>query len=367
MSRKENKKPKSIKRRLRNIFIILVIFFLMNMIAARIIFHFIFARYEYYGNNIDPVYSMEDAKNYPREDVSFQSGRNTLYGRLYSVDDPNGIVILAHGMHSYGDRYLDVTEYFIDRGWCVFTYDMTGTRDSEGFDTVGLPQMRRDVTAAIRFVQNNPATAELPIVLYGHSMGGYAVATAIATEKEIAGVVCISAFDRPTDIMLNQAAHYAGFAAKISYPFMWLQNRILFGRNANERASDVLQKTQIPVLVIQGNSDDTIPEKFSLYAKKDTITNPRVTFLLVDAPYRGEHSTLWLTSECAEYTLAVHEQLDALDKKYHRKLPDDVYDKFMQTVDMNRLYVLDEAFMGMINEFFLQAVDEFNYCEMGDV
>ena len=175
---------KRIKRRIITILIIMIAFFIMNMIAARIVFHFIFTRYEYAENNIDRIYSAEDASLYPREDVTFCSGKSKLTGRLYRTDSPKGILILAHGMHSYADRYLDVTEFFVDHGWDVLAFNMTGTYSSEGRDTVGLAQMKLDVIAAIHYVQGNSELCELPIVLYGHSMGGYAVATAI--EQEIA-------------------------------------------------------------------------------------------------------------------------------------------------------------------------------------
>ncbi len=347
---------KRIKRRIITILIIMIAFFIMNMIAARIVFHFIFTRYEYAENNIDRIYSAEDASLYPREDVTFCSGKSKLTGRLYRTDSPKGILILAHGMHSYADRYLDVTEFFVDHGWDVLAFNMTGTYSSEGRDTVGLAQMKLDVIAAIHYVQGNSELCELPIVLYGHSMGGYAVATAIEQETDIAGVVCLSAFNRPTDIMRSQAKQYVGILADISYPFMWLQNTILFGSNANRSAAEVLKHTDIPVLVIYGTGDEVIPEKYALYSHKDEIDNPCVSFLLVEQDYRNEHSTLWLTSECARYTLAVHEEMDALDDKYHRDIPDDVYSEFMSRVDMSRLNVLDPTFMNMLDQFLTEAV-----------
>ena len=67
---------KRIKRRIITILIIMIAFFIMNMIAARIVFHFIFTRYEYAENNIDRIYSAEDASLYPREDFTFCSGKS---------------------------------------------------------------------------------------------------------------------------------------------------------------------------------------------------------------------------------------------------------------------------------------------------
>ena len=57
-----------------------------------------------------------------------------LTGYLYSHNnEPNGIIILAHGFGGGGhNSYMDVADYFARNGFLVFTYDATGCDESEG-------------------------------------------------------------------------------------------------------------------------------------------------------------------------------------------------------------------------------------------
>lgn len=310
MTKNKEKKPVSVQKRIAIIAVILVAFFLVNMIAARIVFHFIFNRYEYAENNTDPVYTSSDATNYPRDNFSFESGSNTLTGRLYHTKNAKGTVLIAHGIHSYGDRYLDITKYFVDHSWNVITFNMTGTYDSEGNDIVGLSQERKDVLAVLEYAQGLEELKNSPIVLFGHSMGGYAAATAIDSNDTISAVVCIGAFDKPSEVMYTEAKKYVGVVAKISYPFMWLENHMLLGTKANLSASKVLQGTQIPVLVVQGSEDTTITEDLSLYSRKDYVTNENVRFMLVEEAGRNEHSNTWLNANETTLNLTFMDQIE---------------------------------------------------------
>lgn len=352
----EKIRQNSIKKRILVILIIMISLIIMNYIATKIIFASVFARYDYVATNIDMPYTAEDAEKYPRENVTFSSGENLLSGRFYRIPSAKGTILIAHGMQSMGDRYLDVTEYFLDQGWNVMTFDMTGTGESEGSDMVGLPQMKLDVLAALDWIKTSSGCESLPIVLYGHSMGGYAVVTVLSETTDVSAVICLSAFNNANEIMLSKARQYVGFLATVGYPSMCLENRSLFGDDAGEDAWKILNETNVPVLVVQGSGDTMVTEDLSLYNHRLSITNPLVSYLYVEEPFRNRHSTLWLTTECAEYTLEIHEKHDTLVSKYGRALPEDIYADFIKDVDFSRLNCLDEKFMNTLENFLDSSV-----------
>ena len=86
---------------------------------------------------------------------------------------------------------------FVENGYTVLLFDGTGTRASEGWGVRGLTQGALDLDAALDFVRKDEQLKELPLIVYGHSMGGYAAAVVTASHPEIDGIVSICAFDKP--------------------------------------------------------------------------------------------------------------------------------------------------------------------------
>jgi len=70
--------------------------------------------------------------SYNRTAVSFQSGDNTLKGYVYGEGSDKGLVIIAPGRGTSQEEYLPETLFFVDKGWRVLTFDITGSFDCCG-------------------------------------------------------------------------------------------------------------------------------------------------------------------------------------------------------------------------------------------
>ena len=88
------------------------------------------------------------------------------------VENPRAIICLVHGMGEYMGRYAHVADYFNARGWGVLGFDQRGHGLSGGkrghtpsyaLLLESLEQLIQ--TAAVKYPR-------VPLVLYGHSMGG---------------------------------------------------------------------------------------------------------------------------------------------------------------------------------------------------
>ena len=112
------------------------------------------------------------AADYPRQTVTFSSGSAQLTGWLYPAEDAAALVVIAHGLGADAETYLPETMHFVDEGYSVLTYDATGTGASGGSGTRGLAQSALDLDAALTRAEQEG----LPILLFGHSWGGYAAA-----------------------------------------------------------------------------------------------------------------------------------------------------------------------------------------------
>ncbi len=326
----------------------------LSMIAAFVMCDRIFGRYEE-TNPLLPAYdALTDPP--PRTRMTFDSGKNTLTGYLYEPEQSAGVILIAHGMRGGNDSHLFETLYFVEHGWSVFTFDGTASGESTGDSAAGLEQMVRDVRAAMDYLSENTETADLPLMLYGHSMGGYA-ATVAAEGSRSAAVVSIAGFDSPMDIMLNNGLRYVGGVAWLGYPFLYLQNRMTFGADADRHAVDAINGTDAPFLIVYGAQDRVIRPEESIYGNRDAIYNPEVSYLLVDEGERGGHSYAWYSSEAVAYRIELEEQLEAMEEQYGSgTIPAEVMDEFCDGIDRDRLFELDTDFMDTVLQFYTDAL-----------
>lgn len=335
MERKIKGHIKTIRRVIVLMVIAVISFVILSMTFSAVIFNILFGRME----SISPLelsYSEIDSGQYPRAAVSFNSNGTRLRGYLYGLDNGcnNGVVIIANGIRSGADSHLPEIMYFVDNSWCVFSYDGTGTRESEGSGAKGLSQSKIDLESAIEYIGNNTSTKELPIVVYGHSVGGYAAVTAIENEPKLAAVVCISGFESPVRTMHYYAKQRVGILADIELPFMQLQNSLIFGEYADVSAVNVINSTETPIIIVEGSEDDVITSEIGIGRHRGEITNPNVYFITIDTPYRNRHSTAWLSPDAAEYYIKMSSNLDNnsdvyIDKQLANKLDEDFMEKIL--------------------------------------
>ena len=118
---------------------ILLFYIVFSTAAALIAPTVIFARSDLSAEYLELAFSKLDTE---RSEVRFLSGENELRGYYYEAEGAKGIIVFVHGFHSGADAHLPEIMWFLGRGWSVFAFDGTGTRESGGAGTVGLPQMK---------------------------------------------------------------------------------------------------------------------------------------------------------------------------------------------------------------------------------
>ena len=300
VNKAEKKKRGTVKRIAKILLIAAALFVVLSVVATALVPLFLFGRADG-GTGFNLVYPDANAKDYPRERFTFTSQGNELVGYLYPRNDPRGLVVLVNGIKNGSDAHLNHIMAFCDGGWSVATYDATGVGESGGNGTFGLAQVKVDLFAFLEYLKTDERMNSLPVVLFGHSAGGYAAACALGKYDIIRGAVVISAFDSPAETMAYHAKARVGFLADVEYPFMLLGNLIAFGADADAKAHESVAASDTPVLIVGGSSDDTVPYDVSLYRFKDEIGRCGVEFYMPDEEERNEHSTPWLTPEAAEY------------------------------------------------------------------
>lgn len=194
-----------------------------------------------------------------RTPVQFPSNHgDTLRGWVFSYSGPKkALIVLCHGYGMSLDDYLPECEYFCRRGYAVLAFDGSGTGASDGL-LEGLPQHILDLGACLDYVNSSPELSPLPLLLYGHSWGGYSTdCVSLLGDYPIRGIVSASAFQVSTSALGPYTERHWGRAARLPLLGVQLYQRLKFGPMAAWTAVEGLKQADAPVLILQ-SSDDRI-------------------------------------------------------------------------------------------------------------
>ena len=219
--------------------------------------------------------SVNDFPNLKEESITFYSDNNDLLqGYLYSSDTftPKGVVIYAHGFNTGGSNSTMIfANYFVSNDYYYFTYDITANGNSKGNNQKGLVEGVLDLNKAISCVEENDKLKDYPIMLLGHSWGGYSVGAVLNMHPEVKAICSLSGFNNPNSQMLYSARKKVGsFLVNISSPYIKLYEKMIFKSNYNLNVIDGLNKSNCNALFVHSADDEVvgISEGYDKYVKE---------------------------------------------------------------------------------------------------
>lgn len=225
----------------------------------------------------------EDFEGLQQTKYEFTSDRGQkLTGYLYSAcSEPRGIVVIAHGFGGGGQNsYMDCADFFAKHGYDVFAYDATGNDESEGEGVGGVPQGVIDLDHAISFVEESGSFPPLPIVLFGHSWGGYSVCNVLTYHPEVRAVIECAGCNRSSDLFEAGGLEQAGSVVYAMMPFIRLHERIRFGKYASNTAMDGFAASNAAVLAVHSADDGVVPIRYGYDIYYDAYKDdPRFEFM----------------------------------------------------------------------------------------
>lgn len=121
------------------------------------------------------------------------------------VDNPKGVICLVHGLGEHAGRYQHVANFLNDHGYSLLSYDVRGHGLSEGQrgHTPNFDYLHDDIQLFIDVnadkIAGGNGEKNIPIYIYGHSLGGLQVITYLLRRKpnNIAGAIVTSPALRP--------------------------------------------------------------------------------------------------------------------------------------------------------------------------
>lgn len=101
-----------------------------------------------------------------------ETGSARLYYQCWFPENIRRVMVVAHGLGEHSGRYGNLVEYFVPRGYAVFSADHRGHGRSSGIrgHVDSFLHYREDLHAFIQKVKKETGIEK--VILVGHSMGG---------------------------------------------------------------------------------------------------------------------------------------------------------------------------------------------------
>ena len=185
----------------------------------------------------------------------------SLAAELIEAEKPVGLVVAVHGFRSWPAReFALIAKHLYEQGYTVLYPYMRAHRKSEGkYITFGVKE-RYDIAAWAQVLADR--YPDLPLFLYGQSMGGATVilASGLDLPKKVRGVIADSAFYSPRDVIATALVHSYKLPVFPMLPAMDLWARIIAGYSITATTcKEALDRTDLPFLFIHGTEDELVP------------------------------------------------------------------------------------------------------------
>lgn len=301
----------------------------------------VFSRCDYseFDNEHFYLYEEIDQQKYKREVLEIPSNKNVLSAYLYGAENNLGLVIISPGHRDASDIKLPEIMYFVDNGWQVLCYDYTGCYGSTGKNMVGYVQAPEDLNAVLDYVEKDKRFLDLPVMLFGHSLGAYASTAVLQYEvHDITAVIAASGFDDPTEQWIYSVKRSTGFIGNMLTPYSNLLMKIKYGEKAHFSAIDGINSTDIPIMLLSGTDDEFYGDVSSIYVHKEKITNSNCTMLVMDEGNKHGHYNFFLSDSALDYRNSIKENNTS------------------QQVDKQLYMEHDTELMDKLNDFYLDSL-----------
>jgi len=253
------------------------------------------------------------------EDFSCFSDKGPLIKGLIlrPAGDPKALIVMTHGYNMSCEDYMPLAHRFAEAGFTVLMFDGLGIGLSEGDRIYGLPQHILDMDSVLRAVQADPGLGKLPLLLFGHSWGGYAACCISAlSEYPIKGILTCGAFRKSSSSMIPTIRKRYPHAAPFLIASIESLEKVLFGKLASLTSSEGLRKAGCPARLYHSSDDAVVGyEESFLTMQRELADKDNVEFIGME----GRNHDLYLPPENDRSRRTIRKELAATDDTELRK------------------------------------------------
>ncbi len=309
------------------------------------------------GNPNLTYYTAADFEGLSAKPIEFSSNKGQLLrGCLYFHKESapyRALLVFVHGMGGGHLSYTTEINTFARKGFLVLSYDQTGTCSSEGKSLVGFAQGALDLRAALDFAKADPELSRYPVLLAGHSWGGYTVCQTLQFSPDVKAAAAMSAFEDESALICGLIKGQIGFSLGFLKPFFKLVNRLKFGRAANRKTSDILKEARVPVLLLHGEEDRMVSLENSAAIR---FSGEKATPLVKGVLYPRKYHNVYQSLESEQYLGETFAKITAEEKRFKGKLPPEEKEALYGTIDFRKMTEEDPEVMDFLTGFFAASL-----------
>lgn len=245
-----------------------------------------------------------------------QDGATVYWQEWLPDSDPRAAMVLIHGLGEHSGRWDHWAKKFTDEGIAVFSMDNRGHGKTPGTrGDMRMPDAVADVGELIAEARNR--YPDVPIVIYGHSLGGlitmtYTVQNHPDVAAQVASAPALDSELRDQKIKFTMANLLGGIAPGIviptgldsagvsrdpavveaydNDPLVHDKGSVGLAKQTFEAMDNIMEQTSFPVplLIIHGTDDRlTVPEASKRFVDQSTGD---ITLIEYDGMYHEPHN-----------------------------------------------------------------------------
>lgn len=182
------------------------------------------------------------------------------------AEDPRGIVIFLSGIHKPSvTAFFGHAKMLADNGYSSLLIEMRSHGKSEGSKIYVGTREYLDTKAGVQYIKSKKEYENVPIIVFGVSMGGATAINSIGEIPEIDGLISISAFSSFPDAFCDnmELMGMPSFITAIEKPFvnLYMGFEYGFGSLKINPVNEIKKLNGRPALLMHSTGDTQVPYK----------------------------------------------------------------------------------------------------------
>lgn len=249
--------------------------------------------------------SLQPTVNSNEETFQSVSGANIFY-RCWTPAEPQAVILLVHGLAEHSGRYDEFANFLADAGIATYAPDLPGHGKSDG--ERGYVRRFREFTDALgdMLAIVRRAHPDIPVVLFGHSMGGLIAADFLLQHQDefVAAVLTGAAIKAP-----KQPSKTALFVNKLISAIMPRFGAMQLDASAISRDPQVVSDYDSDPLVYRGKVSARLVNE--LFATMNSVVTDAA---MLQLPLLIMHASADLLT-AVDGSKLLHRKISSGDKK----------------------------------------------------
>jgi len=227
------------------------------------------------------------------------------------VEQPKGTIIFISGIHNPSVTYFfPHAQMMKNNGYSSLLIELRAHGESEGNKIALGMEEYLDVKAGVNFLKNDEKYKDLPIIIFGVSMGGATAINSIGQIEDIDGLISLSAYSTWADVFCDNMIELGvpKFIAELEKPFVWLYLCFDYGfdKITINPLNEIKKLKGRPALLMHSREDSQVP--FKSYERLVESIDDNVSTYVREGNYHfitydGYSNKPWEDTEYAESIL----------------------------------------------------------------